>query len=222
MRKITVLLIACFCLAVYSCESNSLSSPTGQLLPKGADLLDITEPPTDDHVNLLYYCANNFYADKLTQSTWTFTYAECDTSGDEYIYGDDCAYLWAEYNPSWDDDLTHKACGEDIPTSLPAISNFTKESGSYPTMSWDFMWAHYYVIERKIGTGSYSTVYTYTVPNEPMQSAPDTNWVDTSILLRRFEDKVTYRIKGKVWSEYSSTAPTIYWDNRPDPDSNED
>jgi hypothetical protein len=72
------------------------------------------------------------------------------------------------------------------------------------------------LIKRKVGTsGSWSTVYTYTVPLEAMQNAPDTSWTDTSINLFTFEDIVYYKIYGKVWTEESSTAPMIIWDNRP-------
>jgi len=78
------------------------------------------------------------------------------------------------------------------------------------------MWAHYYVVKRKIGTiGSWSTVCTYTVPLELIQSAPDTTWRDGSISFRTFNDIVYYRVYGKIWTEESSTAPEIYWDCRP-------
>lgn len=63
--------------------------------------------------------------------------------------------------------------------------------------------------------GSWTTPYSYTVPLEPMHSAPDTTWTDTSINLFHFEDIVYYKIYGKVWTEESSTAPQITWDNRP-------
>jgi len=160
-------------------------------------------------------CANRWYADRLFDPDDSFGWMPCDEEPEEYIDGDECAYLWAAYNPFWDEDLLFQACDESIPTSLPSISNLTKINGANPEMKWDFMWAHYYVIERKIGTtGSWSVVNTITLPLEPMTSTPDTTYRDGSISFRTFEDIVYYRVYGKVWSELSSTAPMIYWDCR--------
>ncbi|NQV16634.1 hypothetical protein HQ531_14320 [bacterium] len=216
----------------WGCNSEYPSSPTNTIIFEDANsvgdqehglnkpsLPNMAQEYSINDSNIVCVpCANNFYADRFFTATTTFSYAECSGYGDVMIDGEETAYLWAEYNPSWDEDLGFQACGESTPASLPAIDNFEKELGIYPTMKWDFMWAHYWVIERRIGTGSYSQVYSYTVPPEPIQSTPDTNWVDTSIRLNRFDDIVYYRIKGKIWSELSSSGPVIYWDNRENPD----
>ncbi|MCK4640854.1 MAG: hypothetical protein KAU06_05920 [Candidatus Marinimicrobia bacterium] len=162
-------------------------------------------------------CANRWYADRLFDATTNFSWDPCQDGNEQEIEGDDCAYLWAAFNPYWDEDLNSLACGESIPASLPSMPSFTKVTNERnPSMKWDFMWAHYHVIKRKIGvSGSWTTPYSYTVPLEAMQSAPDTTWTDTSINLLRFEDIVYYKIYGKVWTEESSTAPQIIWDNRP-------
>lgn len=161
-------------------------------------------------------CANYYYADRDFQSYDCFAWDPCRDRNDQEIYGDDCAYLWAEYNPYWSEDLLALACDESISASLPSMSGLTKIESRNPSMKWDFMWAHYWVVKRKIGTnGSWTTIYTYTVPLEPISCAPDTSWMDTSINLWTFENIVYYRVYGKVWTEESSSAPEIYWDCRP-------
>lgn len=78
------------------------------------------------------------------------------------------------------------------------------------------MWAHFYVIQRKINDGDWQTIYIYTVPLEPMEpEIPDTTYTDYSIYLRTFVGRVYYKIFGKVWEEMSESAPIIYWDTLP-------
>jgi len=190
------------------CEQNYSTEPEA--------IVNASKSQINKEEDLRVHCANRWYADRLYDATDNFLWEPCSEGNSEEIKGDDCAYLWAAFNPYWDEDLLDKACNESIPASLPSMPSFTKVTNERnPSMEWNFMWAHYHIIKRKIGTGSWTTAYSYTVPLEAMQSAPDTTWTDTSINLLRFEDIVYYKIYGKVWTEESSTAPQITWDNRP-------
>ena len=191
-----------------SCEQNLTSEPEKPVF--NSKYMNNSESDEPDKI-----CANHWYADRLFYPYSSFGWMPCDDDPEENIDGDECAYLWAAYNPFWDEDLLFQACDQSIPASLPSMTGFIKIEFRYPSMKWDFMWAHYWIVKRKIGVnGSWSTVYTYTVPLEPISSAPDTSWTDTSINLWTFENIVYYRVYGKVWSEESSTAPEIYWDCR--------
>jgi len=175
--------------------------------------------PTQPESNILarQLCANRVWADcNAYDSTDIFLWdTVCDGSTEIAITAFQANLLWGHYNNEYGD-LGDKACGGvTIPTTVPAITGLTKLTGTTPRMKWDFLWADYYTVKRKIGTGgSYSTIYTYNMPIGCCGSSPDTTFADNSISLRTFGDIVYYQVWAKSFNTWSSTAPVVYWDNR--------
>jgi|FLOH01.1.fsa_nt_gi hypothetical protein len=223
MKTLYILIsIALFFTTFVSCDNSPLEATTNQNLNiLHGNTLFVGNGDTI-LINDITVCANNIYPSRVSglQTFTQMTFKKCSNDNEHYITAIEAAYRWASHNQDWDDNLLFKACGKVSPTYLPAITNFSKLPGIHPNMKWNFMWAHYWIVERRIANGTFTQVYTYAPPNQPGSlTPPDTNWIDTSINLNTFNDIVVYRIKGKVWSEFSNTAPLIYWDNRINPDN---
>lgn len=161
-------------------------------------------------------CVNNLFPKKSVLIDGSCGWRPCYGDPEISIVALQGTYLWAAYNPYWDEDLLFKACNGTIPEYLPEIEGFTKiEDIHYPKMKWNFMWAHYYVVKRKINDGNWQIIYTYTVPNQGMSNPPDTSFTDTTIRLTTFEGTVCYKVYGRVWTVESPSASMLYWGEFP-------
>jgi len=209
MKKVFIIFIFIGWSVTYnSCESQSEFDISSEI--------QIEKIIADSEDGVLYICANNLYPDRYTNINSTCTWIPCPDDPDQYITAPQGAYLWAVYNPYWNDRLLFKACNGTIPDFLPEIEGFAKiDDIHYPRMKWNFMWAHYYVVKRKINNGSWQTVYTYTVPQQGMSNPPDTSYVDTSMRLTTLEGTVYYQVYGKVWNLESPSAPMLSWGGIP-------
>lgn len=177
-------------------------------------------------------CVNNDFPSRsmINDPMMSMSWTECEHQGDQTITSLEGGRLWAAYNTWIDSSLRYHACGEDIPSSTPPIRNFTKLSGSNPSMKWDFMWSHYYIIKRKINNGPWTTIYIDTLTDLSGQAQqirnnpPDTVFTDTGINVKNIIGYVYYTIYSQLGdnSNYMSAGRTLVWPDIPVIDNIED
>jgi hypothetical protein len=207
-----------FLLAILSCKQMSLTEENNYSY--SMDNLSLNN--TTEHRIL---CLNfNFPTKNDVNTINIVNWRECDGYVEVSITALQGAYLWAQYNNKYQEDLNYKACGETIPTYTPAIRNFMKLTGINPSMKWDFMWSHYYIIKRKIGNGPWLTIYIDTLgtDNQIHRNPPDTVFTDTTVNLKTIGEYVYYSIFSKLGDNDINLSPgkTLVWPEIPIIDAN--
>ncbi|MCD6235091.1 MAG: hypothetical protein J7K63_08665 [Candidatus Marinimicrobia bacterium] len=201
-RNYYILLIIVF-VCVYCTERiDSINGVTGH-----CESLFLKDGPSDR------LCINNRFPDYSLNSLDTAGWKSCEFSTEEEVTYFEGAYLWAAFNPKYNENLSYKACGENIPSVVPPVRNFVKNTNNlHPSMKWNFTWGHYYILKRKIGNGAWQTVFTdsllsYAYVNN---NIPDTVYTDFTINLKNLEGYVWYAIYNKLWDSLSP-ASILVW-----------
>ncbi|HEX2984622.1 MAG TPA: hypothetical protein VHO28_13850 [Ignavibacteriales bacterium] len=129
------------------------------------------------------------------------------------------ADMWSHYVAAYNDNF-EDAClfeGEDDPGVKAPASISALQSGNYPKVQWQFVYSHFYIIERKVGTGAWTTLATignrgvdnpydyYTLGGTPY-------YVDNTINLNAAHPAIYYRVRTRNFAAYSSSySPEAYY-----------
>ncbi|MBL7013832.1 MAG: hypothetical protein ISR83_05400 [Candidatus Marinimicrobia bacterium] len=151
-------------------------------------------------------CCNQFYPDHFTTSCEDNP--DCimflDCGGEEnIIFGFDCALLWARYVTSpIGIDLDQLGCDDNNDdSSPPPVTSFTGSNYRNKVhLSWSFIYGDEYVIQKKISTGTWSTVATI--------HRETTRWIDRNQTLPP-SSTIRYRIFTKIYDALSISAPIV-------------
>lgn len=90
--KIYLIFVILLCVSFFMfCENDFSTEPEARVNASKSQV-----KPDNDYRTP---CANRWYADSLFSATEVFYWVPCLGGNDEKIKGDDCAYLWAAFNP---------------------------------------------------------------------------------------------------------------------------
>jgi len=150
-------------------------------------------------------CCNNFYPDHYTASCEDDP--DCDmglncNNEENDITGFDCAILWARYVTTPSGSLKTQGCEDTSDDySPPPVTSFTGSNYRNKVhLSWSFIYGDEYVIQKKISTGTWSTVATI--------HRETTRWIDRNQTLPP-SSTIRYRIFTKIYDALSISAPIV-------------
>lgn len=193
MRRIIIsILIVVAALLLIFCSDPSTSPSTEQNLI--------------EHEPLYKPCCNNMFPSSTDSPTGVHSFT-CSIHGYEETTAFNCANVWSYQAISPTENQITSGCVELLidkpktPASLSATRN-----GSYVSLSWGFVYAHKYVLERKVGLlGSWSTRATInnclTEANCGSNSYSD--YVGTS-------EDIFYRVRSRNFSTNSNASQTAF------------
>lgn len=130
----------------------------------------------------------------------------CPTHGDEPTWAIQCTNHWSEVANSPSVGEVGLRCAYDMPTK-PASPTwaYAERIGSYVYLDWDFVYAHKYVIERKIGDGTWAV--RATINNCLTEQNCGSSYYTDYVGPRHY---LYYRIKAKNFDTNSNPSPTAY------------
>lgn len=190
-------------LAYWNCSNNS--SP-----PSSAPLRSANNDAYAEELSLLAICCNGRFPEYAQLPGGTASLIWCLGGGEDEITCLDCVRLWATHNPHEHSSLDYRACGQGVPGEVPPITWVNGSvSNDHPSLTWAFMWCHFYVLKRKIGDGQWSTVTTMANCSTGINNCPcNESYLDESISLSNQSNNVYYRVYARMWDAYiSPTAP---------------
>lgn len=203
-------------LFIGSCEDNKqITSPNQQSLQSIDQQLDelergvneLTKSVVDGTKGTKELCCNNSFPGFNYGGTTTGL--NCPPSGEEYIPKLDCAKLWAKYQHTPNGQLGNKGCDKPIPFMVPTITGLTKfQQGNNPYFTWNFMYCHYYRVERKIGSGGWSLISEKENCNSYCISEAN-QFTDLTINLNTITQNISYRVRGNIFNSFSSGGSII-------------
>lgn len=216
MKKLIASFSALILIAfIFSSCSESLNTETPSSAPSAVPGGKGTFSP-----NLM--CVNNDFPLYSEGSSYIMSFRYCSNSNEIQVTAQKGAILWHYYADDPNYDLEFAACGasetETSPLSAPNL--IALQEGNYPKLSWNFLYTHHFIIERKIGTGSWATIRTLGNQGVGSENYPYTTsnitpvFVDSSINLNNYHDDIYYRIKSQIFSTFSNTSAEIKYNKR--------
>lgn len=189
----------------WSCsDSATPPSPASPQIPSIENSADATRSA------MLAVCCNQRFPATSELPGGDASIIWCPGGQDEEITCLDCAKLWAAYNPYEDSSLYGRACEQEIPDYVPPITWLSGSiSNDHPSLTWNFVWSHFYVLKRKIGDGEWSTITTMANCSTGINNCPcNESYLDESISLSNESYNVYYNVYARMWDSYiSPTAP---------------
>lgn len=179
--------------------------------------MEIDKP--DQLLRPLQPCCNNDFPDTSTIIT---SFKECPWYSEYINYlGYDCALLWAEYVSSPNNSLGYSACDEPHPNNVPNINTIQKsQQNNHPYFTWDFLFSHFYYVEKKIDNGLWNIISTIDNcaggGNSVSCGDPSTlYYTDSSVDISTIQNNIYYRIRAKIFSQVSQGGTTIVYSPPP-------
>jgi hypothetical protein len=217
MRKLLSLLFICQALIFIQCGdeltlSDSSNIPENITTEKNAEILHDLQLnkgggnraeccnnnfPAWDHGNPGGYRSSSLYWCSLEEP-------------EEFMTKEDCGKIWSEYAHVEGEDLNYQACGGYIPDS-PATPAWIDGSivGDNPHLEWGFIYSHKYIVQRKIGNNSWSTIDTVDNCIVDENNCQDSFYTDTSIDLDTISVNYYYRVKAIIYTSTSEASETV-------------
>lgn len=162
-------------------------------------------------------CCNNNFPDDNTTVT---SFKECPWYSEIINYPRyDCALLWAEYVSDPNSTLGYSACDEPIPDNVPNINSLQKsQQNNHPYFTWNFIFSHYYYVEKKIDNGQWNIISTIEncINGEVQDPCGDVlEFTDISVDLTSIQNNIYYRIRAKIYNHVSPGGTTIVYSPPP-------
>jgi hypothetical protein len=201
LASLTALILIAFIFS--SCSDSGITEDSSASTPstKGTFSTDV-------------HCANNYFPDYSWGATDNMSYKECAGDPEGYISGRSAAYLWSQYVtvPSGVM-LGYLACGG-FADGVKAVSSLSLSFvGNHPKLTWSFVYSHYYIVQRKIDSGSWTQIAkignkgvmgSYSYPASNMAE-----YTDNSIDISNFSSSVYYRVFAQSFDENSSSSSVV-------------
>ncbi len=206
MIKLTISLM--LILLIIGCQNDNIINTPNLSDNSGIDVQEQLLRPLLD-------CCNNNFPDN---NTTVMSFEECPESGENVNYPRyDCALLWAEYVTDPNSSLGYSACNEPLPDNVPNINSIQKsQQNNHPYFTWDFLFSHFYYVEKKIDNGQWNIIATIENCADGENSVscgdPNTlNYTDTSVDINTIQNNIYYRIRAKIYNNVSPGGTTIVY-----------
>jgi len=155
---------------------------------------------------VLAYCVNNNFPPH-SGINWEISYSPCQQGSPIPDFpAVDAAKLWNNHVTSPVGTLGFLACScYDDPHSIQGVNVTKSQSGNYPYITWGFKFSHYYVIKRRINSGSWVVLDTlmncYTGElDSDCGDADNHGYVDSSLNLSTLSGTVEYAVYTGVFN----------------------
>lgn len=210
MKKLIASFSALILIAfIFSSCSESLNTETPSSAPSAVPGGKGTFSP-----NLM--CANNQFPLYSNGPAYTMGLNYCG-DGDEPVSAQSAAEYWSQFVASpINEDLGFQACDPiDGVKGVSWVQNL--QEGNYPKLKWEFVYTHFFLIQRKIGSGAWTTIKTFYNKCVGANSYPYSTsnlypiYIDSSINLSTNGYYVYYRVISKIFETTSSASPQIVY-----------